>query len=92
MTLAIVVGPVVSSQKHESYKGRRIFVMHPVDQHQKASGSTFLAFDDDIRAGPGDVVLVCREGNGCRQIWNDKMAPVNSVIVGVVDHLHLKNQ
>lgn len=85
MTLGQVIGPVVSTQKHSSYKGRRILIVQPVDKNKKSKGSSFLAFDDFIRAGPGDLVLVCREGNGCRQIWGDKMAPVNTVIVGVVD-------
>lgn len=85
MILAKVLGPVVSSQKHKSFVGRRIFVVKPVDQKLKENGTTFLAFDDEIRAGEGDIVLVCREGGGCRQIWNEKLAPVNSVIVGIVD-------
>ncbi len=89
MILAQVIGPVVSTQKHSSFLGRRIFVVKPVDQNQKINGSAFLAFDDEIRAGPGDTVLVCREGNGCRQIWNNKLAPVNSVIVGLVDQVML---
>lgn len=87
MILAKVVGPVVSTIKHETFKGRRIFAMEPVDQNGRKAGSTFLAFDDTIRPAPGDVVIVCREGGGCRQIWNEKLAPVNSVIVGCVDHI-----
>ena len=87
MILAKVLDSVVASQKHKSFEGRRIFIVQPVDAKLKVSGTAFLAFDDDIRAGPGDIVLICREGNGCRQIWNDKMAPVNSVIVGFVDEI-----
>jgi ethanolamine utilization protein EutN len=85
--LAKIVGPVVATQKHKSFNGRRILIVEPVDPQGKANGTDFLAFDDDIRAAPGDTVLVCREGNGCRQIWNEKLAPVNSVIVGVVDQI-----
>jgi microcompartment protein CcmK/EutM len=85
MILAKVMGSIVSTQKHKSFHGRRMFLVRPVDAKQKVNGTAFIAFDDDIRAGEGDIVLVCREGNGCRQIWNDKLAPVNSVIVGIVD-------
>jgi microcompartment protein CcmK/EutM len=87
MIVAKIIGPVVATQKHKSFHARRIYAMQPVDQKGKINGSTFLAFDDEIRAAPGDTVLVCREGSGCRQIWGDKLAPVNSVIVGVVDHI-----
>ena len=85
MILARVIDSVVATIKHKSFYGRRIFTVEPVDQSGKKIGNTFLAFDDDIKAGPGDTVLICREGNGCRQIWKDSMAPVNSVIVGIVD-------
>ena len=85
MILAKVLGPVVATIKHPSFHGRRIFSVQPVDQEGKKAGNTLLAFDDDIRAGPGDTVLVCREGGSCRQIWKDAQAPVNSVIVGIVD-------
>jgi ethanolamine utilization protein EutN len=87
MIIAKVLGPVVATIKHKSFVGRRIFAIEPVDQHGRKSGSSMLAFDDTIRPAPGDIVLVCREGNGCRQIWNEKLAPVNSVIVGVVDQI-----
>lgn len=85
MILAKVIGPVVATIKHKSYHARRIFIVEPMNYDGKKSGNSFLAFDDEIRACPGDTVLVCREGNGCRQIWKDPQAPVNSVIVGIVD-------
>ena len=87
MILAKVVGAVVSSQKHKSFHGRKIMVVHPLNEKKEVAGSAFLAFDDDIKAGEGDFVLILREGNGCRQIWKDKLAPVNSVIVGIVDQI-----
>lgn len=87
MIFAKVVGSVVSSQKHKSFSGRKILVVHPLNERKEVSGPAFLAFDDNISSGEGDFVLVLREGNGCRQIWNDKLAPVNSVIVGIVDHI-----
>ncbi len=86
MILAKVLGSVVATIKHKSFHGRRIFAVQPVDHEGKKSGNTMLAFDDDIKAGPGDTVLICREGGGCRQIWKDTTAPVNSVIVGIVDN------
>ncbi|HEX4925682.1 MAG TPA: EutN/CcmL family microcompartment protein, partial [Bdellovibrionales bacterium] len=82
MIMARVKGPVVATQKHNSFHGRRILVVEPLDQNLKKNSTELLAFDDDIRPAPGDVVLVCREGGGCRMIWNDKDAPVNSVVVG----------
>jgi len=87
MILAKVLGPVVCSEKHPSFIGKRMLLVRPINQKGEFSGTSMIAFDDEIRAGPGDTVIICREGNGCRQIWQEKMAPVNSVIVGVVDQV-----
>lgn len=84
MILARVVGPVVATIKHEALKGRALFVVQPVDKDQKSKGKTFLALDS-VKARIGDIVLVNREGNSCRQILKDELAPVNSLIVGIVD-------
>ncbi len=88
MILAQVIESVVCTVKDESFRGRKIFVVQPVDEKLSPSGATFLAFDD-TQAGPGDLVIICREGNGCRQIWNLDQAPVNSVITGIVDQIHV---
>jgi microcompartment protein CcmK/EutM len=34
-------------------------------------------------------VLVMREGNGVRQLLGDKTLPIRSIIVGVVDEVHV---
>ncbi len=79
MILGRVVSEVVSTFKDKTFEGRKILVVQPV------SGDKSLLAFDEVQAGPGDTVLVCREGNGCRQIWGMDQAPVNSVIVGIVD-------
>jgi microcompartment protein CcmK/EutM len=84
MLLAKVIKPVVCTVKDKSFVSKKIFVVQPLNQSLAAAGPTLLAFDSGS-AGPGDTVLVCREGNGCRQIWGDSEAPVNSIIVGIVD-------
>ena len=40
---------------------------------------------DTVGAGGGERVLVLDEGNGARQVFASKDAPVRSVIVGIVD-------
>lgn len=47
--------------------------------------ASFLAVDT-VQAGPGDRVLVMREGNGVRQILGiGSQVPIRSLIVGIVD-------
>jgi microcompartment protein CcmK/EutM len=38
-----------------------------------------------VGAGEGERVLVLDEGNGARQVFASRDAPVRSVIVGIVD-------
>jgi ethanolamine utilization protein EutN len=40
---------------------------------------------DDVGAGEGERVLVLDEGNGARQVFASKDAPIRSVIVGIID-------
>jgi microcompartment protein CcmK/EutM len=52
-------------------------------------GSSFIAIDNLSGAGQGDLVLVLGEGNGVRQILEDKTAPVRHCVVGVVDQVNV---
>ena len=86
MVLAKVIGTVVSTIKHPEYHGYKLFVVQPIDKDGGKCGDTFLAVDV-VQAGPGDWVLVMREGNGIRQIFKKEILPIRSAIVGVVDHV-----
>ena len=86
MILAKVVGPVVSTIKNETFKGRTIYMVQPVDHEHHMSGKSFLALDA-IGARVGDTILVMREGSGCRQILEKENAPLNSLIVALVDEI-----
>lgn len=85
MNLCKVLGTVVASEKHPAFEGRKLLVVQPLDERQAPLGKSFIAVDHTSSAGPGDTVLVMREGNGVRQILGDKTLPIRSLIVGVVD-------
>lgn len=84
MILGRVLGNVVSTVKHPSLDGRAVFSVQPVETDGSDTGESFLAVDH-AQSGPGDVVIVLREGNGIRQILGDAKSPVRCLIVGVVD-------
>lgn len=88
MTLARVIGTVVSTVKHPDYRGLKLFVVQPVNESLRDSEPSFLAVDV-VQAGVGDLVLVISEGNGARQIFQKPVLPIRSVIVGVVDEVHV---
>ncbi len=86
MILGKITGNVVSTIKLGIYEGYKILIVQPIDPDGRARGDSFLAIDT-VQAGPGDTVIVIDEGNSARQIIDDKMAPVRSVIAGVVDEV-----
>lgn len=90
MNLCKVLGPVVSTVKHRAFEGRKLLAVQPLDEHGAPLGKSFLAVDHTSSAGQGDTVLVLREGNGVRQLLGDKMLPIRSVIVGVVDAVEVQ--
>ncbi len=84
MILARVLGSVVATVKHPSLRGLPLFVVQPIEADGSDSGDSFLAVDH-AQAGPGDTVVILREGNGIRQLLGDSKSPVRCLIVGVVD-------
>ena len=92
MNLCKVLGTVVATEKHPAFHARKLMIVQPLDELKKPVGKSFIAIDHSSSAGKGDVVLVMREGNGVRQIIGDKMAPIRSIIVGVVDSIDVSGK
>ena len=74
---------------HPHYKNRRLLVVQPLIIPGDPVEGDFVALDNS-QAGVGDTVLVNREGNGARQILDNPDGCVISVIVGIVDSLHIE--
>ncbi|HSD88581.1 MAG TPA: EutN/CcmL family microcompartment protein [Kofleriaceae bacterium] len=82
-----VVGPMWAAVKHPAFAGRPLFVVQPLDEAGKDTGTSFVAIDT-VQAGVGDKVIVLTEGNGVRQILKmGDVVPIRSMIVGIVDHV-----
>ena len=88
MILGKVVGTVVTTFSHPDYKHRRLLVVQPLSFADDRDPGDFIALDN-TQAGIGDTVLVLNEGNGARQVMNNKGACVISVIIGIVDAVHI---
>ena len=85
MILCRVIGNVVATAHHPVYDGQKLMIVQPIGEAGDDIGSSFLAVDR-VQAGPGDRVLVMREGNGVRQLMGmGQQVPIRSLIVGVVD-------
>jgi microcompartment protein CcmK/EutM len=85
MILGRVVGAITSTINHPFYDGKKLMIVERITPDGAAAGDSLIAVDT-VGAGPGQRVVVLDEGNGARQIFVSKDAPVRSVIVGIVDH------
>jgi len=91
MILCRVKGNVVATNKHPCFASHKIMIVQPVDENGDDLGASFLACDS-VQAGPGDTVLVAREGNAARQVlgtWDD---PFHAVIMGIVDRVSVESR
>ncbi len=90
MILGKVTGTVVTTISHPHYKNRRLLVVQPLTLPDDPPIGDFIALDN-THAGIGDTVLCNREGNGARQVLNNPDGCVISVIVGIVDSVHIES-
>ena len=93
MFVAKVTGSVISTQKVESMVGYKLLIVEPfrLEAKQRKSlvttGRTFVAVDT-LGAGPGDFVLIT-QGSSARLTPETKTMPIDTVIVGIVDRVHI---
>lgn len=89
MFLARVEGSVVATKKDPNMGGRKLLILRPqlVDEKDPTkfrSGSNTVVAVDSVGAGEGELVLFC-QGSSARLAPNLKNAPVDAVIIGIVD-------
>jgi microcompartment protein CcmK/EutM len=88
MMLAKVIGNIVATRKSPILEGHKILLCRPVGPDGTASGGSLCALDA-VQAGVGDTVIIIDEGNSSRMILGDSMAPVRTMVVGIVDQVEV---
>ncbi|MFL3666520.1 MAG: EutN/CcmL family microcompartment protein [Verrucomicrobiota bacterium] len=89
MFLARVEGSVVATKKDEGLSGRKLLLVRPqlVDESDPTrfrTGKNTIVAVDSLGAGEGEMVLFT-QGSSARLAPNMKSAPVDAVVVGIVD-------
>ena len=89
MFLARVEGSVVATKKDPSISGRKLLLVRPqlVDDKDTTKfrpGTNTIVAVDSVGAGVGELVMFC-QGSSARLAPNLKDAPVDAVIIGIVD-------
>ncbi len=93
MFVAKVTGSVVATQKVSSMVGHKLMVVEPyrldAETRKKltTTGRTFIAVDT-IGAGEGEYVLIT-QGSSARLTPETKELPIDAVIIGIVDSVHI---
>jgi microcompartment protein CcmK/EutM len=91
MFIAKVIGNVVSTHKNAKFRGMKLLLIQPYiskDGKLQASGSSVVAVDS-VGAGAGECVLFT-QGSSARLTPTTKDAPVDAVIVGIVDAVEVE--
>lgn len=91
MYLAKVIGNLVSTQKKESLKSHKLLLVQKIDLNGKYVGNKDDIAIDLLDAGVGDMVIVVKEGAAVQQVLGHENAPVNTMIVAIVDDLNISD-
>lgn len=90
MFLGKVIGNVVATQKDAKFQGMKLMLVQPYvhrDAGLVVSGSSIVAVDS-VGSGEGECVLFT-QGSSARLTPGTREAPVDAVIVGIVDSIEV---
>jgi microcompartment protein CcmK/EutM len=87
MIFAKVVGTVISSQKDQNLNGKKLLLCKEVD-HKGNPLNTYHVAVDAVQACEGCFVLLSY-GSSARMTEETKNAPIDAVIMAIIDDLQL---
>lgn len=90
MFLGKIIGNIVATQKDPKFSGMKLLLVQPHINKEGAlvpSGSSVVAVDS-VGAGQGECVLFT-QGSSARLTAATRDAPVDAVIVGIVDSVEV---
>jgi len=93
MFIAKVTGSLVATQKVAAMVGNKLLLVEPyrvdVDDRKrlKTTGRTFVVVDS-LGSGVGEYVLIT-QGSSARLTPETKSLPIDAVIIGIVDTVHV---
>ncbi|MHB8905456.1 MAG: EutN/CcmL family microcompartment protein [Melioribacteraceae bacterium] len=89
MFLAKIKGNIVSTPKNKFLTGHKLLLAHEVDQNFNFIGEKDLIALDLVDAGIGDNVIIVQEGDAVQQILGHGNAPVNTMVIAIVDNIEI---
>lgn len=89
MFLAKIKGNIVSTPKNKFLIGHKLLIVHPIDYNRNLIGQKDFIALDQLDAGIGDSVIVVQEGDAIEQILEHNNAPVNTMVIAIVDDIEI---
>ncbi len=89
MIFAKVIGTVVSTQKDENLKGKKLLLCKEVTHDGKPLNTYHVAVDA-VQAGEGNSVLLTY-GSSSRMTDMTKDAPIDAVISAIIDDVEIED-
>jgi ethanolamine utilization protein EutN len=95
MLIAKVTGSLVSTEKVEAMVGRKLLIVEPYridpkNRNQLATTGRSMVAVDTVGAGEGELVLLT-QGSSARLTPETKSLPVDTVIIGIIDTVHVEH-
>ena len=90
MKIALVIGSTISTIKDEVIRRRKLLIVRNADTTDKPTDDPYIAMDT-VGAGTDDLVMVT-DGSSARYTNQTTNAPVDAVIVGVIDSLEMSGK
>ena len=90
MIFAKVIGTIVSTQKDENLKGKKLLLCKEVTHNGKPLNTYHVAVDA-VQAGEGNFVLLTY-GSSSRMTEVTKNAPIDAVVSAIIDDVEIEEQ
>jgi microcompartment protein CcmK/EutM len=90
--LAKIKGNIVSTPKNKHLVGHKLLLVQQIDFDGNFIGDRDVIAIDLVDAGIGDDVIVVQEGDAVQQILGHADAPVNTMVIAVVDNIDISEQ
>lgn len=90
MIFAKVIGTVVCTQKDENLNGKKLLLCRETDNEGNVLKGYHVAADA-VQAGEGSFVLLTY-GSSARMTEETKNAPVDAVIVAIIDNVQMSHK
>ncbi|MBI1390698.1 MAG: ethanolamine utilization protein EutN [bacterium] len=91
MRLARVVGNVVSTLKHETYEGKPLLLVEPVNPDGTPKGPATVAIDY-VGAGEGEYVIMGGAPGQAKDVFKIEVAPIREMVMGIIDEVELNGE